>query len=133
MRFEFYPRPWISTILLGGLLVYVANVSWSELLAERSTASRVVVFALLITVIAAAWNVPGVILALIVMLLGAGMTHVTMIGAGVGFLVVFLAAYFWGIQLTMMQKAATLVSTGAAIIFASRVVGRLFPGEPGDV
>ena len=133
VRFEFYPRPWISTILLGGLLVYLASVSWSELLDEGSTASRALVFGLLLVVTVAAWNVPGVILALTVMLLGAGTRHVTMIGAGIGFLVVFLAAYFWGIQLTMMQKSATLVAAGAAIILAGWGIGRLLPEEHADV
>lgn len=133
VRFDFYPRPWISTLLLGALLVYVAGASWSELFEGYSTASRFTVYGLLLVVIAAAWNVPGVILALLVMLLGAGTTHVTMIGAGIGFLAVFLAAYFWGIQLTMMQKSATLVATGLAIIVASWLVGRLFAEKRADV
>jgi len=134
--FEFYPRPWISTILLGALLLYVARDSWDTLLAGAGQTAEVVVYGLLVVVMASAWIAPGLLLALVVILLGAKSGHRTMLGAGVGFLVVFLGAYFYGIQLTMLQKSATLIGTGVVVLVARFVMLKLLSrsaGEPDHV
>lgn len=127
--FAFYPRPWISTLLLGGLLLHVARDAWTELLANAAQSTVVAIYGLLIIVIACAWLAPGLLLALIVILLGAPSGHRTMMGAGVGFLVIFLGTYFYGIQITMLQKSATLIASGAAILIARWIILRLLPEE----
>ena len=43
-------------------------------------------------------------------------------GAGVVFLVVFIGAYFYGIDATMLTKSVTLVGTGVAILLARRTL-----------
>jgi hypothetical protein len=131
--FQFYPRPWISTILLAALLVLVAWRSWSDMLSGASSTAVGTVYLLLAATTAAAWHIPGLLLALLVMLLGARTRYATMIGAGSGFLVLFVAAYFWGIQLTMLQKSATLAASGTVLVFASWLIGRLLPREAADV
>ena len=40
------------------------------------------------------------------------------IGAGIAFLVVFIATYFYGIEVSMLTKSITLVATGAAVLAA---------------
>jgi len=126
--FEFYPRPWISTVLLGVLLLFVARDAWAGILTGASQITIAVIYALLVVFIGCAWMAPGLILALIVTLLGANSGHRTMAGAGIGFLVVFLGAYFYGIQITMLQKSATLVASGIAILVARWLVLKLLSG-----
>ena len=116
--FTFYPRPWLSTVLLGALFVVVGHLSWPVLLEGGQRAAAPVVYLAMLAVIGAAWSAPGLLLALIVVLLGAGSGHRTFVGAGVAFLVVFVAAYFYGIEITMLQKSITLVTSGIAILLA---------------
>jgi uncharacterized membrane protein len=127
--FQFYPRPWISTILLGPMLVYTLVIAWNDLLAGASATARGAVFVLITLVIAGTWLAPGLLLSLIVLVLGAHTGHRSLIGAGLAFLAIFLGAYFYGIQITMLQKSITLVTTGVAILFARWVLLRLVPAE----
>jgi len=130
--FQFYPRPWISTLLLGALLMVVGRSSWKDLLDSAGSAARAALFGFLAVVIGCAWLAPGILLALIVILLGVSSGQRSIAGAGIGFLVVFLVAFFYGIQITMLQKSATLVATGIAVLVARWVLLRVVPGEAGD-
>jgi hypothetical protein len=125
--FEFYPRPWISTVLLGLLLLYVARDAWAGMLATAPQSTVVTIYTLLAIIIGCVWMAPGLVLALIVTLLGLSSGHRTMTGAGIGFLVLFLGTYFYGIQITMLQKSVTLVTAGVAILVARWIVLKLLP------
>jgi hypothetical protein len=131
--FEFYPWPWISTILFGVMLLYVANSVWADLFSGHSQNTKLTVYGLLVIITACAWLAPGLLLALLVILLGAGSGRKSMTGAGIAFLALFLATYFYGIQITMLQKSATLVAAGLAILIARWVVLHLLPEEPASV
>lgn len=124
VMFQFYPRPWVSTVLLGALLIYVATDCWRPMLEADSMASRVTVYALLLLIVAAAWAAPGLLLALVVIMLGMRAGDRMAAGAGVAFLVVFLAAFFYGIETTLLEKSMTLVATGIAILVARWVLLR---------
>lgn len=117
-HFEFYPRPWISTLLLGGLLLFVCQRVWPSLVGKSNKYGMGLVYGLMLVVSAAAWLAPGLLLALIVMMLGVGAGDRSMTGAGVVFFVVFVAAYFYGIEITMLEKSGTLVASGIAILVA---------------
>ena len=117
-EFAFYPRPWISTLLLGGLLLYAGNRVWSQIGEVTGGMEKQVFFGILLAIIAAAWSIPGLLLALIVTLAGASSGNRLMIGAGIGFLVVFFATYFYGIQVSMLTKSISLLATGTAILGA---------------
>jgi len=116
--YAFYPRPWVSTVLLGASFLYLGSDVWSQLLAGKQKAAVSVMYGLMIVVIAAAWAAPGLLLALIVIMLGASSGNRVFIGAGITFLVVFLSTYFYGIQITMLTKSMTLVATGVASLLA---------------
>jgi uncharacterized membrane protein len=54
-------------------------------------------------------------------------------GAGIAFLVVFIATYFYGIQLSMLTKSVSLVATGVAVLTARWLLLKVMagPGEGG--
>lgn len=116
--FVFYPRPWISTVLLGGLLLYVVTFTLQPLLAGAGRGAVPVTYALMLAVIACAWAVPGILLALTVALLGAAAGLRTFAGAGIAFMAGFVTAYFYGMETTMLTKSITLIATGAAVLAA---------------
>ena len=125
-----YPRPWISTILLGALFVYVGTRMWPQLAGDSSTVGAATFYGLMILVVAAAWAVPGLLLALIVTILGASSGNRIFTGAGIAFLVVFIAAYFYGIETTMLTKSITLIGTGSAVLIARWLILTVLPGLP---
>ena len=57
--FRFYPRPWISTLLLGALFLYVGSFTLQPLAADAGRAAVPVTYALMLAVIACAWAAPG--------------------------------------------------------------------------
>jgi len=118
LDYAFYPRPWVSTVLLGASFLYLGSDVWSQFLAGRQKSAIPVMYGLMVIIIAAAWAAPGLLLALIVVMLGASSGNRVFIGAGISFLVVFLSTYFYGIQITMLTKSITLVATGATILLA---------------
>lgn len=124
--FIFYPRPWLSTLLLGALFLYAGHVTWPALLDGGHRAAVPMMYLLMLAVIAAAWAAPGLLLGLIVALLGAGAGHRTFVAAGVAFLVLFVGAYFYGVEITMLQKSITLVTTGIVILVARQALLGLF-------
>ncbi len=117
-EFAFYPRPWISTLLLGALLFYMGTQVWPQFGDKSGSTGMTVFYALLVLIIAAAWAIPGLLLASIVIMLGASSGNRVFIGAGIAFLFVFIATYFYGIQVSMLTKSITLVSTGATVLVA---------------
>ena len=117
-RFQIYPRPWISTLLLGALFLYLGTRTWHQFLDASNARARITLYATMVIVIAAAWAAPGLLLALTVIMLGAASGNRVFAGAGIGFLVIFVATYFYGIQVTVMVKSMTLVGTGIAILLA---------------
>ena len=120
--FTFYPRPWISTLLLGALLFYVQRDIWSAMFGDPTGSAAVAGYGVTALVIVAALPAPGLILALFVMALGLVHGNPMYAGAGVVFLVVFIGAYFYGIDATMLTKSVTLVGTGVAILLARRAL-----------
>jgi uncharacterized membrane protein len=94
-----------------------------------------VIYGLMAVVIGAAWAAPGLLLALIVVMLGASSGSRVFIGAGITFLAIFLAAFFYGIQITMLTKSITLVATGTAVLVARWLILRVATqtaGRPGN-
>jgi hypothetical protein len=121
---EIYPRPWLSTLLLGALLLYVGGRLWPIVFGDNRTGVYAG-YALTLAVIASAWVNPGLILALIVIILGASSGSRALTGAGIGFLAVFTAMYFYGIEISLLTKSMTLVATGVIILFARWLILKL--------
>lgn len=126
--YRFYPRPWISTLLLGALLLYVGGRTFARIPGEEGRRTLPLVYLLLAAVIAAAWLAPGLLLALLVVLVGAAAGHRSVAGVGIAFLAVFVATYFYGIEITLLQKSVTLIGSGAAILVARWLLVRALGG-----
>ena len=131
--FEFYPRPWISTILFGALFLYVGGQVRQTVVSTDNAAALPVFYGVMIAIIACSWVAPGLLLGLIVTTLGAASGHKTFIGAGVGFFAIFLATYFYGIEVTLLTKSITLVAAGVAILVLRWTILKAFniPGQQG--
>ena len=128
---QLYPRPWISTILLGGLFLYVGTLIWPTVVSPGNSKAMPYLYGMMVIVIMFAWAAPGLVLGLIVVMLGAASGRTTFIGAGIGFFAIFLASYFYGIEVSMLTKSVVLVATGVVILISRWVILRLAATEQG--
>jgi hypothetical protein len=125
VAFVFYPRPWLSTLLYGALLLVVLRPAWSALAPTARPGALPVLAGLALLVIAAAWYMPGLLLGLVVMTLGAASGGRVLAGAGLAFAVVFVAAFVYGIEVSLPLKAVSLIAAGAVLLAARVLVLRL--------
>ncbi len=130
LEYQFYPRPWMSTILLGGLFLYVGTWIWPIVAPPSYGNTLPYLYGMMIIVIICAWAAPGLLLGLIIVMLGAASGRKTLLRAGIGFFAIFLASYFYGIEVTMLTKSVALVATGIAILISRWAILRLTATEP---
>ncbi|MGR9115260.1 MAG: DUF4401 domain-containing protein [Gammaproteobacteria bacterium] len=116
LNFEFYPHPWVTTLACGLILLYLEQKLLGKVLREMRSWPAIVVSYLTLLLMTAALAAPGLIFSLIVILLGTAQGNRSMSGAGLAFLTIFTAAFFYGIQTTMLMKSAMLVLTGLTVL-----------------
>lgn len=130
--FEFYPRPWISTLLLAALLIHVVVKHWKRMAGTTGGPVVIVGAVFLVAVVAASWLAPGILLALIVVIVGTGTGNRSLMIGGLLFFAVFLGAYFYGIQITMLQKSLTLIASGTVLLLGRWALLAAWPRELAD-
>ncbi len=114
--FQFYPRPWLSSLLYGGMLLLAERRVLAEVFSGASSAFAIGVYAATAIVAAAAWPAPGMILSLLVIVIASVHGHPVYRGAGIAFLAVFTTAFFYGIDVGMLVKSASLIATGVVVL-----------------
>ncbi|WP_455365544.1 DUF4401 domain-containing protein [Kaarinaea lacus] len=113
---ELFPNPWISSIGLGLLLLYLVYQLINSVDFNFSPANTAAVYASCLVVVVASVMVPGLIMALILLLLGFVKADRVLMGVAIGFFVVFLTAFFYGIELTLLMKSIVLIATGLVLL-----------------
>jgi MFS family permease len=114
--FVFYPRPWLSTLLLGLLLLYVEGGIVAALFASRLQIAAGLTYSLTLLALLASAFVPGLVLSILVVALGARFGNRVYLGAGIVFLVVFTSAFFYGMYVDMLTKSGSLIATGGIVL-----------------
>lgn len=125
--FVFYPRPWVSTLVFGVLLILSIHVLLAPALTNTRRTVTMALYLLALGVTLAAWHAPGLIYALIVILVGAGLGRKLMLATGLGFMVVFLGAFFYGIDTSMLTKSTALVGTGLVLLGGRQALLGVWP------
>ena len=124
----FYPRPWLSTLAFGGLLLVAERHYMAPVFSPVAPLAMPAFYGLTVATTAASAWAPGLPFALLVALLGTARGDRSVTGAGLAFLVLFLAAYFYGMETDMLTKSMTLVGTGVVVLIARYALARL-PGR----
>ena len=114
--FSFYPRPWLSSLGFGVLLVLLEWRLVNTTLRDVSVATRAGFIGASVLIVAISWPAPGIAASLVVLLAGVIHAERLVVGIGVGFFAVFLVAYFYGMEASLLAKSATLTATGLAVL-----------------
>jgi Domain of unknown function (DUF4401) len=112
----YFPKSWIATLTMGVVLLYMV-----QRLLRRSTypvrqAIQLFVYAGTLGFILLSWRAPGLVTALLVMLLGFHYANRFVIGMAIAFFGIFLTAFFYGIEVSLLHKSYTLMGTGALLL-----------------
>jgi uncharacterized membrane protein len=111
--------PYGSWIVAGGLLAILLYLEYRlllehKLLNDRRVAATAFVGTLLMFY--PARRMPGMIAAIIVLLLGFRRGNRILMGLALAFLFVFITAYYYHLGLTLLQKSISLMVLGALLI-----------------
>jgi len=115
---HFY-APYGAWITAGGLLAVLIYFEYRLLLEHALLDDRRVAAAVFIGTLLLAYparRMPGMIAAIIVLLLGFRRGNRTLMGFALAFLFVFISAYYYHLGLTLMQKSISLMVAGAVLI-----------------
>jgi len=121
VQMTFFPYPWVSAVLSG--LLFVAVIA--DILRRQNASTQIVTASLVMSVIfvLASLQMPGLIVACLLILLGFDRSLKLVTTLGFSFLTIFLAAWFYGLEVTLLVKSASLVAAGAVLLlirFGSR-------------
>jgi uncharacterized membrane protein len=122
---------WLSTAALALLLLYLGYQIFREL--GQPLQSRIGLWALgaVVLLCIPAYETPGILAAVIVLLLGRWRSNGLLLGLATIFLLFFLSAYYYNLEITLLNKSYILIGTGAALLAAWWGVRRLEEGERG--
>lgn len=109
---------WIATALLAAVLLYLGYQVLQDL--ALSLSSRAALWAFVATILLAipAYETPGILAAVIVLLLGRWRSNGLLLGIAATFLLFFLSAYYYNLEVTLLNKSYILMGTGAALLAA---------------
>ncbi|MBI3563536.1 MAG: DUF4401 domain-containing protein [Gammaproteobacteria bacterium] len=111
-----FPRPWLSTLALGGVLLYtVVRLTHGTTTPVRDTI-KIVCLIGAAAFIGLSWKAPGLVLSLLVILLGFQSANRLITGIAIAFFSIFLTTFFYGIEVSLLHKSYTLLGSGALLL-----------------
>lgn len=125
--FQFYPRPWISTIGLGALLLLLMHRILVDPLGGLASPAVLALLVMTVLLLVVTLPAPGVALSLTALTMGMARGDRMTTGLGIGFLTVFTAAWFYGMETSLLTKSYTLAGAGVLVLTARWLLRRLIP------
>jgi len=122
---EFYPRPWVSTIGFGLLLLLIEYRLLPDIFSSNRSPASLTVYGMTLLIILATLSAPGMVLSLLVITLGVSRGNPIMTGLGIAFLALFTGAYFYGIESSLLIKSYSLIGTGLIVLSGRWMLLRL--------
>lgn len=121
---------WLSAAVLALVLLYLAFTLLREL--ERPVFSPVGLWAIGAVALfcVPAYQTPGILAAVIVLVLGYWRGNVLLMGLATVFLLFFLSAYYYNLDITLLNKSYILMATGVVLLVARFVFHRVVGEQP---
>jgi hypothetical protein len=120
---------WLSAIGLLLILLYLEYHIFNEQGFAWSHPTVLAVMAISLLLLGPAWYTPGILAALIGLLLGFQRGNSLLLGLALAFLAVFLIGYYYNLNLTLLTKSFILMGTGLILLALRLGLPRLFTLE----
>lgn len=115
---------WISAVGLALVLLYLGYQILSDLAIPPQSAVGLWFVASLVLVMIPAWQTPGIVAALIVLLVAYWRGNTLLLGLAMLFLLLFLGAYYYNLDITLLNKSYILMGTGVVLLALRSVFTR---------
>jgi len=118
-------QPWMGEVLASVVMLYVV---WQLLQKYRQHLSnRIVVMALVgaFFVCAASLEAIGITVGIVIMLLGFSASNRVLLGIGVAALLFYISAYYYLLDITLLDKSLTLLIIGLVLLVARWLMLRI--------
>lgn len=115
-RVSFFPRPWVATVGLSAVVLYVQYQSLSVVSGKAKPLYQTSMYIITLILMLSSLNAPGIMFSLLVILLGVLYGHKIYSGIGIAFMSIFTMMYFYGIDTSLLTKSYTLIATGTVLL-----------------
>ncbi|MEZ4728278.1 MAG: DUF4401 domain-containing protein [Caldilineaceae bacterium] len=124
---------WVSAVVLALVLLYLAFTLLQEL--GRPLLSPVGLWAVgaVVLFFLPAYQTPGILAAVIALLLGYWRANTLLTGLATLFLLFFLSAYYYNLDITLLNKSYILMGTGAVLLVVRFLFHRVVGEQHGNV
>lgn len=121
---------WLSAAALALVLLYLAFTLLREL--DRPVFSPVGLWAIGAVALfcVPAYQTPGILAAVMVLVLGYWRGNVLLMGLATVFLLFFLSAYYYNLEITLLNKSYILMGTGLVLLVVRFIFHRLVGEQP---
>jgi uncharacterized membrane protein len=120
---------WLSTALLGAGLLYLVHVLLTERGLPPFGPFALSAYGAVLLLMWPAQRAPGLIGALIVLLLGFRRGNRLLLGMALLFLAVFLSAYYYNLSISLLLKSAALAGSGAVLLALRWILIKQLPPQ----
>jgi hypothetical protein len=120
---------WLSTALLGAGLLYLVHVLLTERNLAPFGAFGLSSYGAVLLLLWPAQRAPGLIGALIVLLLGFRRGNRLLLGMALLFLAVFISAYYYNLSMSLLMKSAALTGSGVVLLALRLVLIKQLPQQ----
>lgn len=123
---------WLSTALLGAGLLYLVHVLLTERGLPPFGTFALSIYGAVVLLTLATQRAPGLIGALLVLLLGFRRGNRLLMGMALLFLAIFLSAYYYHLALSLLMKSAVLAGSGAVLLGLRWLLLKQWPAKEMD-
>lgn len=116
---------WLSAAGLALVLLYLAYQILRELDRPLFSAMGLWAVGTVALLLIPAYATPGILAAVIVLLLGYWRANTLLMGLATVFLLFFLSAYYYNLEITLLNKSYILLGTGAVLLVVRLLFHRL--------
>jgi len=119
---------WLTTSAVAIAFLYVIRNALQKL---NSANINFAIFGSVLVILIAllTYHSPGVLAALLVLVIAYSQGSRILFGIACAFLVFYLSAYYYNLSISLLQKSISLMASGIFILLAAWIMNRLTPSE----
>lgn len=107
---------WLSTLGLAAMLLYLGLWTLHQLDIPLASLSAFAVIGAVVLIAIPAYDTPGILAALLVLLLGFWSNSRLLLGLAILFLLLFLGIYYYYLDVTLLNKSYILMGSGGVLL-----------------
>jgi len=123
---------WVSTALIALALLWTAWQFLERQVVRADSRAGLAMLAVSLLLATLSYKAPGVGVSCIILVIGFGNGNRVLTGLGIFALLAYLSQYYYLMQVSLLEKSLWMLGSGAALLLAWGLLGRVWPAREGD-